>query len=155
VTKRNIALGKIPEFAQPVSHQAAASAGFTLLEVLVVIAIIGLLVGLVAPAALRQLGGARVSVAKQAIERLGAVLDMYKLDVGTYPATSDGLAALVDKPPDAANWNGPYLKGNAAALDPWNHPYIYRNPSQRSGHEYDICSEGPNANTTNGIICNP
>jgi len=155
VTKRNVVIGEIPAFAQPVSLQAAGSAGFTLLEVLVVIAIIGLLVGLVAPAALRQLGGARVSVAKQAIERLSTVLDMYKLDVGTYPATSDGLAALVDKPPDAANWNGPYLKGNAAPLDPWNHPYIYRNPSQRSGHEYDICSEGPNANTTDGTICNP
>jgi general secretion pathway protein G len=134
-------------------------AGFTLLEVLVVIAIIGLLIGLVAPAALRQLGGARVSVAKQSIERLGTVLDMYKLDVGTYPDTSDGLAALVDKPSNVSNWNGPYLKGNAAVLDPWNHPYLYRYPSQRSGHDYDICSQGPNGNgngsATDGMICNP
>ncbi|MDR3452358.1 MAG: type II secretion system major pseudopilin GspG [Rhodoferax sp.] len=133
-------------------------AGFTLLEVLVVIAIIGLLVGLVAPAALRQLGGARVSVAKQSIERLGAVLDMYKLDVGTYPATSDGLQALVDKPSDAANWSGPYLKAENGTLDPWNHPYIYRSPSQRSGHDYDICSRGPNAQSgdaADGMICNP
>ena len=130
-------------------------AGFTLLEVLVVIAIIGLLVGLVAPAALRQLGGARVSVAKQSIERLGSILDMYKLDVGSYPPTSDGLQALVAKPSDASNWNGPYVKSETAALDPWNHPYIYRSPSQRSGHDYDVCSQGPTANATDGMICNP
>jgi general secretion pathway protein G len=129
--------------------------GFTLLEVLVVIAIIGLLVGLVAPAALRQLGGARISVAKQSIERLGAVLDMYKLDIGSYPATSDGLQALVEKPADVSNWNGPYVKSETASLDPWNHPYIYRSPSQRSGHDYDICSRGPNADAADGMICNP
>lgn len=129
MTKRNIALGKIPEFAQPVSPQAAASAGFTLLEVLVVIGITGLLVGLIAPAALRHLGVLAFQWRNKLLNVWGAVLDMYKLAVGTYPATSDGLAALVDKPPDAANWNGPYLKGNAAALDPWNHHYIYRNLS--------------------------
>jgi general secretion pathway protein G len=133
--------------------------GFTLLEILVVIVIIGLLVGFVAPAALRQLGGARVSVAKQSIERMGAILDMYKLDVGSYPPTSDGLAALTQKPSDAENWNGPYLKSDTGALDPWNHPYVYRFPSQRSGHDYDLCSRGPNANaddtSDSGMICNP
>src|ERR1700712_836347 len=99
--------------------------GFTLLELLVVIAILGLLIGLVAPAALRQLGGARVSVAKQSIERLGGILDMYKLDVGSYPAPQDGLQALISKPGDVSNWNGPYVKSETAALDPWNHPYVY------------------------------
>src|ERR1700736_2005850 len=87
--------------------------GFTLLEILVVIAILGLLVGLVAPAALRQLGGARVSVAKQSIERLGTVLDLYNLDMGSYPTTEQGLEALVKKPVAVSNWNGPYLKGEA------------------------------------------
>jgi general secretion pathway protein G len=145
----------MPTRGQSVLLQAKPDSGFTLLEVLVVIAIIGLLIGLVAPAALRQLGGARISVAKQSIERLGTVLDMYKLDVGTYPDTSDGLTALVDKPADVSNCNGPYLKGNAAVLDPWNRPYIYRFPSQRSGHDYDICSEGPNGSTSDGMICNP
>lgn len=135
--------------------EADAESGFTLLEVLVVIAIIGLLVGLVAPAALRQLGGARISVAKQSIERLGGILDMYKLDVGAYPATQDGLQALVSKPSDVNNWNGPYVKSETAALDPWNHPYVYRSPSQRSGHDYDICSHGPQANSTDAMICNP
>src|ERR1700730_4362801 len=85
--------------------------GFTLLEILVVIAILGLLIGLVAPAALRQLGYARVSVAKQSIERIGSVLDMYKLDVGVYPESPQGLSALVDRPAGVDGWNGPYVKG--------------------------------------------
>src|ERR1700754_3574266 len=93
-------------------------AGFTLLEILVVIAILGLLVGLVAPAALRQLGSARVSVARQSIERLSSVLDMYRLDTGRYPTTQEGLQALVTKPSGTGNWNGPYLKGDQVPLDP-------------------------------------
>src|SRR5665213_564130 len=110
--------------------------GFTLLEILVVIVILGLLIGLVAPAALRQLGGARVSVAKQSIERIGSVLDMYKLDVGSYPSTTQGLEALIRKPAGDDAWNGPYLKADTAPVDPWSHPYIYRSPSERTGHDY-------------------
>ena len=112
---------------------------------------------LVAPAALRQLGGARTSIAKQSIERLASVLDMYKLDVGSYPASDEGLAALNTKPGNAAGWNGPYLKGDAQPLDPWNHPYTYRSPSTRPGHDYDLCSRGPNGTATDaagGQICN-
>jgi len=133
-------------------------AGFTLLELLVVIVILGLLIGLVAPAALRQLGGARISLAHQSIERLGSVLDLYKLDVGTYPTTEEGLQALVVKPPDVANWNGPYLKGDQIPLDPWSHPYIYRDPSNRTGHDYDLCSPGSSAQSAaaeDSLICNP
>ncbi len=118
--------------------------GFTLLEILVVIAILGLLIGLVAPAALRQLGSARTSVARQSIERIASVLDLYKLDVGSYPSTDEGLRALVSKPPEVSNWNGPYVKGDVP-IDPWSHPYAYRNPSSRSGHDYDLCSAGPPA----------
>jgi len=130
--------------------------GFTLLEILVVIAILGLLIGLVAPAALRQLGFARVSVTKQSIERIGSVLDMYKLDVGTYPETEQGLRALVDRPTGVDAWNGPYLKGGVP-MDPWNHPYTYRNPSSRDRHDYDLCSLGPPGTTTvsTDAICNP
>ena len=106
----------------PLSDRACNEGGFTLLEILVVIAILGLLIGLVAPAALRQLGGARLSVAKQSIERIGAVLDMYKLDVGAYPSTEQGLKALVAAPSGVGSWNGPYLKGDVP-IDPWNHPY--------------------------------
>jgi general secretion pathway protein G len=133
--------------------------GFTLLEILVVIAILGLLIGLVAPAALRQLGGAKVNVAKQAIERLGSVLDIYKLDAGNYPTTEQGLQALVDKPSGVSVWNGPYIKGDQTPVDPWNHPYIYRYPSTRRGHDYDLCSAGPSGQAADpaaeGTICNP
>jgi general secretion pathway protein G len=135
------------------TRRARREAGFTLLEILVVIAILGLLIGLVAPAALRQLGGARLSVARQSIERIGGVLDLYKLDIGSYPATDQGLAALVEQPAGVTTWNGPYLKGGVP-VDPWSHPYKYRNPSTRSGHDYDLCSAGPD-NATSSELCNP
>jgi general secretion pathway protein G len=127
--------------------------GFTLLELLVVIAILGLLIGLVAPAALRQLGSARTSVAKQSIERISSVLDLFKLDIGGYPTTDQGLRALVERPSDAANWNGPYVKGNVP-VDPWNHAYVYRNPSSRGAHDFDLCSEGPSGTGGDQEICN-
>jgi general secretion pathway protein G len=129
-------------------------AGFTLLEILVVIAILGLLIGLVAPAALRQLGNARGSVAKQSIERIGAVLDLYKLDVGSYPTTEQGLAALADRPRGIAAWNGPYVKGGVP-MDPWSHAWSYRAPSSRGGHDYDLCSAGPNGTGGGEQLCNP
>jgi general secretion pathway protein G len=126
--------------------------GFTLLEILVVIAILGLLIGLVAPAALRQLGGARVSVAKQSIERLDSVLDMYKLDVGGYPTSDQGLRALVAPPNGVTTWSGPYVKGNVP-VDPWNRPYSYVNPSSRPGHDYDLCSLGASGAGGSDAIC--
>ena len=135
---------------------ARGDAGFTILEVLVVITIIGLLIGLVAPAALRQLGGARVSVAKQSIERLATVLDLYSLDAGSYPTSEQGLVSLVKKPAGIANWNGPYLKGDAVPNDPWGRPFVYRRPSERPGHDYDLCSTGPNGDSAQrDMICNP
>jgi general secretion pathway protein G len=127
--------------------------GFTLLELLVVIAILGLLIGLVAPAALRQLGSARTSVAKQSIERIGSILDMYKLDVGDYPTTDQGLRALIDQPSGVTNWSGPYVNGSVP-VDPWNHPYAYRSPSSRSGRGFDLCSEGPSGTGGDQEICN-
>jgi general secretion pathway protein G len=139
----------------PAGKRPLGNAGFTLLEILVVIAILGLLIGLVAPAALRQLSGARSSVAKQSIERISSILDLYKLDVGSYPSGEQGLAALVQKPSGSENWNGPYLKGESLPMDPWNHPFVYRNPSERSGHDYDLCSLGATGNAGQGAICNP
>ncbi|HYZ62246.1 MAG TPA: type II secretion system major pseudopilin GspG [Acetobacteraceae bacterium] len=141
--------------ARNLARRSRAQSGFTLLEILVVVAILGLLIGLVAPAALRQLSGARNSVAKQSIDRLGAVLDLYKLDVGAYPTSAQGLSALVQKPVATSSWNGPYLKGDAVPLDPWSHPYVYRSPSQRGSREYDLCSLGPSGSGAAEMICNP
>jgi general secretion pathway protein G len=117
--------------------------GFTLLELLVVLAILGLLIGLVAPAALRQLGSAKEKIAHQSIERLASVLDIYKLDVGTYPTSEQGLQALLVRPEGVENWSGPYLKGETVPEDPWGHPFLYRMPSERQGHDYDLYSLGP------------
>ena len=117
--------------------------GFTLLELLVVLAILGLLIGLVAPAALRQLGSAKEKIAHQSIERLASVLDIYKLDIGSYPTTEQGLQSLITRPPGVARWSGPYVKGEKVPEDPWGHPFHYRSPSQRPGHEYDLYSLGP------------
>ncbi len=132
--------------------------GFTLLELLVVIAILGMLVYMVAPAALRQLGSSKQKIAAQSIERLVGVLDIYKLDVGSYPTSDQGLQALVTKPGDATGWAGPYVKSGKVPEDPWNHPYLYRSPSTRGDHDFDLCSAGPNAQTAStggsGQICN-
>ncbi|WP_408902038.1 type II secretion system major pseudopilin GspG [Roseicella sp. DB1501] len=143
----------------PRMRGASGQAGFTLLEILVVVAILGLLVGLVAPAAMRQLGGAKTSLAKQSIQRLGGVLDLYRLDMGDYPTTEQGLQALVTRPAGATVWNGPYLKADQGPLaDPWNHPYLYRYPASRPGRDYDLCSRGPTAQVGDaageGMICN-
>jgi len=140
---------------RPVQHQHR-DAGFTLLEMLVVVAILGLLIALVAPSVLRQLGGARNSIAHQSIERLTTILDLYKLDTGSYPTTEQGLQALVARPTGLTSWNGPYLKG-AVPLDAWGQPYIYRSPSKRKGVEYDLCSRGEKreANASEAdMICN-
>ncbi|MCW8306040.1 type II secretion system major pseudopilin GspG [Acidiphilium sp. PA] len=138
------------------SVRSSDEAGFTLLEIMVVIVIIGLLIGIVAPAVLHQLGRARVSIAGQSIERLESVLDMYKLDTGSYPTTEQGLQALVARPAGVENWNGPYVKAGKLPVDPWNHPYIYRDPSNRAGMPYDLCSRGPDAGASGAphLICN-
>lgn len=122
--------------------------GFTLLELLVVLAILGLLIGLVAPAMLHQLGSAKEKIAHQSIERLGSVLDMYKLDVGTYPSTEQGLEALIEAPAGVPRWNGPYVKGTRIPQDPWGRPFLYRSPSNRPGHDYDLYSLGPSGQTS-------
>lgn len=136
-----------------ISQKRRNDSGFTLLELLVVIAILGLLIGLVAPAVLRQLGNARVSVARQSIERIGSILDLYKLDVGAYPATDQGLRALTEPPAGIATWNGPYVKGGVP-VDPWNRQYVYRSPSARAGRDFDLCSEGPSGTGGDQEICN-
>ena len=117
----------------------ARQSGFTLLELLVVVAIIGLLVGYVGPRYFGQVGKSEVTTAKAQIDALEKALDQYRLDVGRYPTTELGLSALVERPPDEQKWNGPYLK-KAVPLDPWGKPYVYKFPSERG--DYDIVSYG-------------
>ena len=115
-------------------------AGFTLLELLVVIVIIGLLAAYVGPKYFAQLGKSEVTVARAQIEAFEKSLDTYRLDVGRYPATEEGLNALMTAPPTAAGkWNGPYLK-KGVPLDPWGHPYQYRAPGAKG--DYEIVSLG-------------
>ena len=118
-------------------------AGFTLLELLVVLAILGLLIGLVGPRVMQQFGSAKEKVAQLSIGRLATALDMYKLDVGNYPTAEQGLQALVTKPSGVANWRGPYTTGEKVPADPWGRAFVYHNPSQRAGHEFDLYSLGP------------
>jgi len=117
--------------------------GFTLLELLVVLAILGLLIGLVGPRVMQQFGSAKEKVAQLSIGRLATALDMYKLDVGNYPTAEQGLQALVSKPSGIANWRGPNMTGEKVPADPWGRPFVYHNPSQRAGHEFDLYSLGP------------
>ncbi len=119
------------------AHKAA---GFTLLELLVVIVIIGLLAAYVGPKYFAQLGKSEVTIAKAQIEAFEKSLDTYRLDVGRYPTTDEGLASLLTAPPSAgAKWNGPYLK-KGVPPDPWGHPYQYRSPGSKG--EFEILSLG-------------
>ena len=112
--------------------------GFTLVELLVVMVIIGLLAALVAPRLFPKLGKGKQSAAKAQIELLGQALDQYRLDVGAYPSTQEGLQALMANP-GVENWDGPYLKKNLP-MDPWGKPYLYQNPGSHG--EYDLSSYG-------------
>lgn len=116
--------------------------GYTLMELLVVLAILGLLASIATTMVLRYLDSAKVSTAKTELSNLEGALDLFKYDVGRYPTTEEGLQALTVAPPSAENWNGPYIKKtNAAGQDPWGHPYKYRSPGQHG--EYDLYSSGP------------
>ena len=113
--------------------------GFTLLELLVVMVIIGLLVGYVAPRYFQQVGKSEVKIAQAQIESLQKALDMYRLDTGQYPSTEQGLKALVERPGNEAKWGGPYLK-KSVPMDPWGRAYLYRYPGEKS--ELDLVSLG-------------
>ena len=119
-----------------------AEQGFTLVEMLVVITIIALVMGLVGPRVLNYLTQSKVKTAKIQIESLESALDLFFLDAGRYPTSSEGLSALIQRPGSVAVWNGPYLKGNMVPNDPWGAPYIYRSPGQHGS--YDIVSHGAN-----------
>ncbi len=114
--------------------------GFTLLELLVVLGIIAMLAGIVGPQVMKHMGASKTKAAKVQVEDLSAALDMYKLDVGKYPTTEQGLTALVEKPSDSKRWNGPYLRKINVPQDPWIQPYHYTSPGQHG--KFDLYSYG-------------
>src|SRR4029077_3638602 len=116
-----------------------AQAGFTLLELLVVIVIIGLLAGYVAPRYFAQEGKSKIQVTRAPIHAFEKALDQYRLDTGHYPTTEQGLAALMSQPNNETKWGGPYLR-KAVPLDPWDRPYVYRQPGELG--EYDRIPSG-------------
>ncbi|MBY0380403.1 MAG: type II secretion system major pseudopilin GspG [Xanthobacteraceae bacterium] len=118
----------------------AGEQGFTLVEMLVVITIIGLIMGLIGPRVLSYLSESKVKTAKIQLQSFGSALDLFYLDAGRFPSTAEGLTALVQRTPGVAAWNGPYLKGGNVPNDPWNNPYVYRSPGQRGA--YEIVSYG-------------
>ena len=126
-------------------------AGFTLVEMLVVLAIIGLIVGLVGPRVLNYLSDSKVRAARIQIDSFSSALDLYFLDNGRYPSTAEGMGALVQRPASASAWNGPYLKGGLMPKDPWGNAYLYRSPGQHG--QYDLYSLGPDGREgTNNIV---
>ena len=114
--------------------------GFTLIELLVVLVILGLLAGLVGPQVMKYLGGANTKTAKLQIEDFSTALDAFRLDMGRYPTSAEGLAALVVQPAGATRWNGPYLRKNVIPKDPWGNEYQYRAPGQHGA--FDLYSLG-------------
>jgi len=132
-------------------------AGFTLIEILVVIVVIAILATLVAPNIFRHVGAAKDATAKSQIEMLGAALDAFRLDNGRYPSTDEGLEALWEEPKAAQlqNWKGPYLR-KAVPVDPWGHAYAYTWPGQANPNGYDLLSYGadgqPNGEGENADI---
>lgn len=128
------------EHIRPLRTALRAAPGFTLIELLVVLAIIGLLAGLVGPQVIKHLGESKTKAAKLQIEELSSALDMYRLDVGRYPSTEEGLGALVEQPASATYWNGPYLRKKKMPADPWNNPYHYVVPGEHG--KFDIFTYG-------------
>ena len=117
-----------------------AQRGFTLIEIIVVVTIVGLLLALVGPKIISGLGKGQQGAAKAQVELLGQTLDAFRLDVGRYPTTQEGLGALITNP-SVEKWDGPYLKKNAVPKDPWDKSYVYQCPGTHG--EYDLYSYGP------------
>ncbi len=115
--------------------------GFSLIELMIVLVILGLIAGIVGPQAMKYLGKGKTQSSKVQIENISAALDMYRLEVGNYPTSADGLKALVTAPSSARGWNGPYLKKGEVPKDAWNNEYQYKRPGSNS-QPYDLFSFG-------------
>ena len=113
------------------ARQSSNDAGFTLIEMLVVLGIIGLITALVGPQVIGYLGRAKTDTAKAEIQNLGVAIDLFRLDVGRYPNDQEGLKALIAAPDRVTKWNGPYLRQKSVPSDPWGRTYVYRAPGQR------------------------
>jgi general secretion pathway protein G len=137
----------------PEKRREGREAGFTLVEMLVVITIIGLIMSLVGPRVLNYLSESKVKAAKIQIESLSAALDLFYLDNGRYPAANEGLTALVQRPSSASGWNGPYLKTNGVPADPWGRPYLYKVPGDHAPYEIaSYGSSGPEGGTSTAAL---
>jgi len=130
------------------ARRASGQDGYTLVELLVVLAILGLLATIATTQVLRYFASAKMSTAHAQVESLSSALDLYKLDVGHYPTSQEGLEALKIKPAAADNWNGPYVKTTTNLNDPWGHPYIYVAPGRHG--EFDLSSNGPDDESKTG-----
>ena len=140
----------------PAPHRRHAERGFTLVELLVVLVILGIIAVFAAPRVINLLGGAKADAARIQVDRLSGVLDLYMLDAGRYPREEEGLEALMERPAGVERWNGPYLQKAESLTDPWGQPYVYRFPGEHG--EYDLYSlgadgqeggEGQDADVTN------
>jgi len=121
--------------------EASDDAGFTLLELLVVLVIVGLISGLVGPQVMKLLGKAKSDVAKIQMDNIASSLNLFNLDIGRYPTNNEGLSILIKKPDDLPQWSGPYLNDEMIPSDPWNRPYIYLQPGA-NGKPYQLKSLG-------------
>jgi len=124
----------------PKKKRRLKEGGFTLVEILVVITIMALIMSVVGPRVLNFLSESKVKAAQIQIESLASALDLYFIDTGRYPSTSEGLKALLERPSNVSGWSGPYLKGSNVPDDPWGRSYAYRFPGQRG--RYEIVSYG-------------
>lgn len=130
------------------SREETGEDGFTLVEMLVVITIIGMIMALVGPRVLNYLGESRVKAAKIQIQSFSSALDLFYLDAGRFPSSSEGLTALARPISGAAAWNGPYVKGSTVPNDPWGHSYVYKQPGEQAPYEIrSLGSDGQEGGT--------
>lgn len=125
---------------RPARSRPCGSRGVTLMELLVVLAIIAIISTIAVPTIMNQFAKAKVRTAAVQVQQFGTILDMYRLDVGRYPSTTEGMEALMTAPPGVDRWAGPYLQNRAALTDPWGNPYEYRTPGDHG--DYDLWSNG-------------